>query len=116
MKTKHLLPSLREKKRYIAFDVLSQHAVSFRQAADAITDSALTFLGVKGVADAGINAVTERWDAKGPAGVVRVSHKHVDNVKASFLFITDIEGHHATVRSTCVSGSLANTGISKEVQ
>ena len=101
------MPSLREKKRYIGFEVISEKAIDFQRTADAIWSAALQFVGVKGAAAAGIVPVVERWDEKRQRGVVRVAHTSVDDVKASFLFINNVEGSPVVVRSTRVSGAVA---------
>ena len=100
------MPSLREKKRYVAFEVIADKKVKFQNVAEAIWKAILTFIGVKGTAEAGIIPIPEKWDSSKQRGTVRVNHKHVDNLKAAFIFITDIRGQPAIVRSLRVSGML----------
>ena len=68
--------------------------------------SSLQFLGQRGTAKAGIVALNNKWDAEKQRGIIKVSHKHVDDVKASLVFAKKIEGKDAIIRSLGVSGIL----------
>ena len=45
---KPLLPSLKERKRYLAFEVMADKAISFKVVAKAVWNGVLSFLGTKG--------------------------------------------------------------------
>ena len=106
-KLKPILPSLREKKRYLVFEVISKEKISDADAVSgAILQSSLQFLGQRGTAKAGIVALNNKWDAEKQRGIIKVSHKHVDDVKASLVFAKKIEGKDAIIRSLGVSGVL----------
>ena len=54
-KLKPVLPSLREKKRYLVFEVISKEKIKdFKPVSDAVKDASYHFLGVFGMAKAGI--------------------------------------------------------------
>ena len=105
-KIKPLLPSLREKKRYLAYEVISKH--KFHDAvhvSKAILDAANDFLGHSGMAKAGILPIN-KWNDDLQRGVMRVNNKHVDELKASFVFVKGIEGKEVIVKSVGASGIL----------
>ncbi|MCH8003629.1 MAG: ribonuclease P protein component 2 [Nanoarchaeota archaeon] len=106
-KIKPLLPSLREKKRYLAYEVISNSrfndAVSVNKA---IYDAANVFLGNLGMAKAGIIPINDKWNDKTQRGIIRVSNKHVDELKASLIFVKNIQGKDAMVKSVGASGIL----------
>ena len=106
-KIKPLLPSLREKKRYLAYEVISKHR--FNDAVHvnkAILDAANDFLGDLGMAKAGILPINDKWNADSQRGIMRVNNKHVDELKASLIFVKNINGKGAIVKSVGASGIL----------
>lgn len=106
-KLKALLPSLREKKRYLAFEIVSKNRIkSFSSVSKAIWQGMLSFNGTKGAAQAGIWLLPERYNPQTQKGIIRVNHKAVDSLKASLMTIQNVENTPALVRSVGVSGSL----------
>ena len=103
MKLRQLLPSLREKKRYIAFEVQTNERIGLEQAKKAIEQTMKGFLGDLGIARAGILFLND-W--KENRGIIKVNTKYVDEIKASFALIQDIAHHKAIVKSIGVSGAL----------
>lgn len=105
-KIKPLLPSLRERKRYLAYEVISRSkfydAIHVNKA---ILDAANQFLGNFGMAKAGILPI-DKWDSNSQRGIMRVNNKHVDNLKASLIFVKNIDGKDVIVRSIGASGIL----------
>jgi len=106
-KLKPILPSLREKKRYLVFEVISKEKIRDADAVSgAILQSSMQFLGQRGTAEAGIVALNNKWDAEKQRGIIKVSHKHVDDVKAALIFAKKIGNKDAIIRSLGVSGIL----------
>jgi len=106
-KTKPLLPSLREKKRYLAYEVISKQR--FHDAVEinkAIFDAASGFLGTKGLSEAGILAMDEQWNENMQRGMLRVNNKHVENLKASLIFVESVKGNDVILKSVGISGIL----------
>lgn len=111
-KFKPILPSLREKKRYLVFEVISSHKFDFRSIQSAIVNAILGFLGQLGFSRAGIIVMEDRWDEKSQRGIIKVNHKNVDNLKASLVFVNNINNGNAVVRSMGLSGIL-NKAVKK---
>lgn len=106
-KIKAILPSLREKKRYLAFEVVSKGRIKdFSSVSKAIWQGMLLFNGTKGAAQAGIQPLPEKYNPIMQKGIIRVDHKHIDSLKAGLATIQDVESVPAVVRSLGVSGSL----------
>ncbi|MBI2651275.1 hypothetical protein HYX01_02295 [Candidatus Woesearchaeota archaeon] len=106
-KIKPLLPSLREKKRYLAYEVLSDYKFNGAfHVNKAILESAKDFLGNLGMANAGILTLDNEWNPNLQRGVLRVNNKYASYLKASLVFIKSIEGKDAMVRSIGASGIL----------
>ena len=106
-KIKPLLPSLRERKRYLAYEVISKSrfydAIHVNKA---ILDAANKFLGNLGMSYAGIIPINDKWNEKMQRGIMRVNNKHVDSLKASLIFVKNINGKESIVKSVGASGIL----------
>ena len=106
-KLKPVLPSLREKKRYLVFEVISKQKINdAEQVSNAVRDASLQFLGQFGAAKAGIIVLSNKWDQKLQRGIMKVSHKHVDAVKAALIFANKVGSEDVIFRSLGVSGIL----------
>jgi len=106
-KIKPLLPSLREKKRYLAYEVISRGRFNDALHVNkAIVEAAKEFLGNLGMARAGIITMGDQWNTDTQRGIIRVNNKHVDDLKASLVFAGSIDGKEAIVRSIGASGIL----------
>ena len=101
---KPLLPSLKEKKRFLVFEIIAQHQVSFRDAAKSIVDACYHFMGTLGLAKAGIMVLPDQYHEN--KGIIRVSHRQVNKLKASLLFINTVNHEPVIVRSLGLSGIL----------
>jgi len=104
MKPKVLLPSLKEKKRYIAFEVKAEKRITEKEAKEHLKMAVKDYIGELGLARAGL-MFTNDWENS--KGIARVSNKETDNVKAAFATLREINGQKAMVRSLRVSGVLA---------
>ncbi|MFH1849140.1 MAG: Rpp14/Pop5 family protein [archaeon] len=101
------MPSLRESKRYLAFEIVSKTGVgSFQTMRASILGMIQAFLGQMGAAKAGIRIVRDRWDSARQRGIIRINTRHVASVKSALLFGERIERHRIIIRSLGLSGSL----------
>ncbi len=100
---KPILPSLREKKRYIAYEVIVEKALKREAIVGAINQGLLRFLGELGCAKAGIIFV----ENKEKKGILKVNNSTVDQIKAGLSLIKDINGEKVIIKTTKVSGTLA---------
>jgi len=106
-KIKPLLPSLRERKRYLAYEVISRHKFNDTvEVNKAIFDAAKDFLGSFGMAKAGVLMLNDKWNSNLQRGIMRVNNKHVDSLRSSFIFVKNIAGKEAIVKSVGASGIL----------
>ena len=106
-KLKPILPSLREKKRYLVFEIISDEKVTdINSVSSSIWDCSLQFLGRLGTAKAGIMVLNNKWNPELQRGIIKVSHNHVDALKASLVFAKKINNTEVIFRSLGVSGIL----------
>ncbi len=106
-KIKPIMPALREKKRYVMFEVISDNRFhGCEPIARAVDSSFLGLWGEMGAADAGLVHLNDKFSADKQTGIVKVSHKSVGKFKSSLALIRKIDGHDVIVRSVDVSGIL----------
>jgi len=104
---KAVLPSLREKKRYLAFEIISKEKIKgFKPVRDAIFTSINDYLGSQGSSQTGVILLQEKYDEKMQKGILKVNHKYTEQVKASFCFIERINNNKVIVKSVGTSGTL----------
>lgn len=99
-----LLPSLKEKKRYIAFEIIAKEKFGFKDVKAALEKALLTYIGLLGTAKAGLQVFPELYQDN--QGLVRVEHQFDQHFKASLVLIDQINNQKAVVRSVGSSGIL----------
>ena len=103
---KGLIPTLREKKRYVVCEVLSEKPIAGRSAAtSAILSSFLSLFGETSLAHTGLQAIPE-YNTETQRTIVRVGHTSVPAVKAAIALVKTIDHQPVIVRSVSVSGML----------
>ncbi len=102
IKQKALLPSLREKKRYVAYRIICEGSYSFKDFKTAFLDDFKNMFGMYGLSRAGLEFI----DLKDGVGIIRVSSKGLDNLRAVFCIIRKVNKHDVVLRSLGVSGML----------
>ena len=100
---KPLLPTLKERQRYIVYEVISAHAIQ-NDISDALLHRLSEILGIFGMADAGILSVS--YDTTTQTGILRVNHDQVFKVKAALLMVTHLGTRQVLIRTHGVSGIL----------
>lgn len=105
-KPKTLPPTLREKKRYLAFEIISEKPVAFENVVEAFWSSLLSLLGELGTAHTGVWFVRDAWDEKRQRGLVRCDHVQVDNVRVALAMINEVDGTRVVPHSLGVSGTM----------
>lgn len=103
---KPILPSLREKKRYLAFEVISSRIYDYNSIAGAIHNSLLQLVGELGAGKAGIMFLEDKFNQELQRGLIKVNHKYIDHLRASLALIKGINDEEVIVKSVGVSGIL----------
>ena len=98
-KIKPLLSSLREKKRYLTFEILEKKPIDIKIAKINILDNFIRLYGEFGAANAGLIFMEELYHKN--KGIIRVSNKSLDKLRGSLTTIKDIH-----VKSIGASGIL----------
>ncbi len=100
---KTLLPTLREKKRYVVFEVMSKETVGMKDTTQEFQRTFESAFGSFTAAQAGIQFMPD-WNRQ--RGIMRVGHRYVDHAKAAFVMLHEIRGIPAVIQTLTVSGIL----------
>jgi len=66
----------------------------------------LSFIGIKGSAQAGMIFLAEEYNQKKQTGLIKIDNKHVDELKASLTLVKTIENDQVIIRSLGASGTI----------
>ena len=102
--TRAVLPSKREKKRYLAFEISSESRISDIKAVSAeILKAISSFLGS---AKTNLKVFTDIWSPQKQRGIIRIGHKYVEQLKQALTRIKDLAGQKVTIKSVGLSGTI----------
>lgn len=101
---KPLLPTLREKNRYIAFEVISDSQFERNELVRGIWAGVLGFLGEQGAGRTSLWAMD--WDGSKSTGILRVNRKSVEEVRAAMALIKSVNNKNVIFHVLGVSGTL----------
>ena len=95
----------RERKRYILIKVDSERAEK-TLVGRLVIQAGMQFLGELGMARAGLQFLEDTWNEETSTGIIRVSHKYVDDVKAALALVKEFDGRKVQIHSLKVSGEI----------
>ena len=101
---KPLLPVLKERKRYILFEVKSKNKIENADVKKQVMKACLQFLGELGMAKTGIQFLPETYNKETGRGIIRVGHRYVDEVKSALALITHVGNQEVSFNTLKVSG------------
>jgi ribonuclease P/MRP protein subunit POP5 len=101
-----LRPTLRERRRYLAFQVVSKGPVPASDIASAIWHSILNFLGELGTAMADVWLVKSVYDEKNQIGLVRCGHTSVEQVRTALALVQRIGDRPVVIKTLGISGTI----------
>lgn len=93
---------MRDKKRYMAYEIMSKKPI--QMADKALIAKIKELLGVFMAGDAGVMNV--KFNPKSQKGVLRVDRKFVDNIRSCFVMIKDLNNEKVLIRTIKVSGMI----------
>lgn len=104
---KSLLPTLKEKNRYLVFELISDGSISdFKAVSGQIAVKMSELVGDTGMAKANIVFIADAWNKEKQRGIIKVSHGYVHELKSALAFVEKIDGKDVILRSVGLSGIL----------
>ena len=102
---KPLLPALRDKKRYLAFEAISKEDMEPSRIFNEFSGKFRHLYGAIALSRSNLRLMPEF--SKKNKGIIRVNRKYVDKVQASMCLLTQVNGVDVILRTILVSGSIA---------
>lgn len=100
---KGLLPSHKEKNRYIAYTIMTDHSFTVDTSKAALHEQLLASLGTFGYADANIHILPDSANS----GVIKTNHTSVPQTVTALALVTKLGEKNATIHTHTTSGILA---------
>lgn len=97
-------PSMRDKERYIAYEIMSAEPLHFN-AWNELVERINSLLGVFLAPKAKLASM--KYNPEKQRGILRVERKFQEHVKACFSMIKHINGKEVTIRTLRVSGMIS---------
>jgi len=108
-KPKPLPPSLRGRRRYVAFQVFSEGKFITQDLINSIWHSLLNLLGELGASQADIWIAKDIYDEAKQIGIIRCSHDNVEQVRTALALIERIGDIRVVVKVLGISGTIKAT-------
>ncbi|MCD6557522.1 MAG: ribonuclease P protein component 2 [Candidatus Aenigmarchaeota archaeon] len=105
-KPKTLPASLRAKRRYIIFEVVSEKPIDYIELVGAIWRSFLDFLGELKTSELNFWLIKNLYDPKTQRGIIRCSPDQVEYVRAALSLIDQIGETRALIKVNSVTGTI----------
>jgi len=99
-----LLPSLKQKKRYVVFEILSDKKFTFLEVKEEVEKALLLFFGQLGLAKASPMLIKDKY--KNNKFIFKINHQYVDELKAAMMLSKKIKSTPINIKSLTTSGTL----------
>ena len=101
-----LLPSLRQKKRYIVFEIIADKKFSFSEIKEEVEKAMKDFFGQLGLGRASPLILKEKFNVDKQMFIIKVNNKHVDELKAALTLSKSIKSTPVIIKSIITSGTV----------
>lgn len=114
IKLKPLLPTLRQKKRFIKIKIESSKKFSFKEISEELIENIIIYLGAINFGKEGIWLLKDKFDFENQTIVLKVSTKSKDKLIGVLALINKIAKTECKLNILKVSGTLK--GIEKKIE
>lgn len=105
-KPKPLPSSLRDRRRYIAYEVISQEKILLDDLTNTIWHSVLNFLGEQGTSTTDMWVAKDTYDEERQIGLIRCAHDSVEQIRTSLALIQRIGDTRVVFKILGISGTM----------
>lgn len=103
-----LLPSLKQKKRYVLFEIISEKEKKFslEEVQEEINSTLKSFWGELGLSRAAPLFIKEKFDFEKQRFLIKVNHKYPEELKAALTLNKKIKNTPVIIKSITTSGTI----------
>jgi len=98
--------SLRERRRYIIFEVMSRSKLDFGEVVESVWNAILDFVGQLKTGKASVWVVKDLYDSEEQRGAIKVTNDYVEDVRAAISLINEINDKKVIFSVLGVTGTL----------
>jgi RNase P/RNase MRP subunit POP5 len=106
-----LLPALKQKKRYVVFEIIADKKFSFLDVKEEVQRAMKDFLGELGLAKAAPLLLKEKFDQQKQQFLIKINHKYVDEIVSALTLSKSIKNTPIIIKSIITSGTLKKAGV-----
>ncbi|MFP4655914.1 MAG: Rpp14/Pop5 family protein [Methanohalobium sp.] len=99
---KNLPPTMRNRKRYLAFELISEESVTREELIKEIFSCAGSLIGDLGSSECNIRLLS----FENSKGIIRCNHNTTEKTRASLATVTNIGGKQAVIHILGISGTV----------
>ena len=99
-------PSMREKKRYVVFNVYSNDKILYEDLKNAIKNVIIKWIGEMGFGSANIRFIDNLWDERRLTGFISCSPKYVWSVRFALSLLQHVGDADVIIHVPVVSGTI----------
>ena len=103
---KILPPTLRDRKRYLAYQVVSDSKLEFSEINNAIWYSIMNFMGEKGASEADVWIIKNTYEEERKIGLIKCSHTSVEDVRTALALVQKMGENRMIIRVLGISGTM----------
>lgn len=103
---KLLPPSMRSFKRYVVFEVISEHPVVYNDLVNAVWNSMLSFLGELDTSEVKFWLIENLYDTATQQGVIKCKHDFVEKMRTVLSLIQIVGETKVIIKILGVTGTI----------
>ncbi|MCA9459417.1 MAG: hypothetical protein KC589_04185 [Nanoarchaeota archaeon] len=111
-KLKPLLPTLRQKKRFIKIKIESTKQFDFKTLSEKLSEEIIWYMGLIDFGIAGVWFLKDKFNLEKQELIIKVGTKHKEKLLASLYLIEKIDNTNIKIHTIKTSGTLK--GLEKE--
>ena len=106
MEPKFLPSSMRQPKRYVVFEVVSEHSIEYQDLVSAVWNSTLALLGEASASEARPWFIVNLYNTATQKGVLKCAHNMVEQMRTALSLIAIVGESRSIVRIIGVTGTI----------
>jgi ribonuclease P/MRP protein subunit POP5 len=103
---KLLPPALRPHKRYIAYEIISEQPVQYKEFVSTVWSTALSLLGEMGSSEAKVWFIHNLYDQQTQRGLLKCTHDSVEKIRAVLSLVTVVSESKSVIKILGVTGTI----------
>jgi len=107
-KPKILPPTLREKHRYIVFEIISEEPIEYKDFSKSVWLACLSFLGELKTSESEVKIIRNLFNPRTQQGVIRCRNDATEHVRAALSLITKIGEKNAIIKVLGITGTISS--------